>query len=142
MVVFDLKCSAGHRFEGWFDDLRDLRSQLRKGLLACPSCGDASITQVPAGFAVSRKKGQAGSEDAAAALGRAMARHLKDNFEDVGPGFAKEALKIHYGASEPRNIRGVSTADEEKMLSEEGVSFFKLPPAPDQNPGNTGDDED
>jgi len=49
-----------------------------------------------------------------------------ENFEDVGPQFAKEALKIHYGASEARNIRGVSTAEEEKMLKEEGVDFFKV----------------
>jgi len=40
-------------------------------------------------------------------------------------------LKIHYGATEPRNIRGVSTKEEEKTLKEEGIQFFKIPiPAP------------
>jgi hypothetical protein len=45
----------------------------------------------------------------------------------VGSDFANEALKIHYGVNEPRNIRGVSTSQEEDMLREEGVDFVKLP---------------
>jgi hypothetical protein len=36
-------------------------------------------------------------------------------------------LKIHYGVTEARNIRGVSTQEEEKTLKEEGVRFFKVP---------------
>jgi hypothetical protein len=45
----------------------------------------------------------------------------------VGCDFAKEALKIHYGAAEPRNIRGVSTKEEEKTLTDEGIQFIKIP---------------
>ena len=41
--------------------------------------------------------------------------------------FAKEALKIHYGVKEPRNIRGISTKEEEKMLKKEGIEFMKIP---------------
>ena len=52
---------------------------------------------------------------------------VEKNFDDVGCDFAKEALKIHYGASEPRNIRGVSTKEEEKTLENEGIQFFKIP---------------
>jgi len=36
---------------------------------------------------------------------------------------------MHYGVSEPRNIRGVSTKEEEKLLTKEGIQFFKLPVA-------------
>jgi len=52
---------------------------------------------------------------------------VQKNFDDVGCNFAQEALKIHYGAVEPRNIRGVSTKEEEKTLKEEGIEFFKVP---------------
>jgi len=45
----------------------------------------------------------------------------------VGSDFTKEALKMHYGVIEPRNIRGVSTKEEEKTLKEEGVQFIKVP---------------
>jgi hypothetical protein len=36
-------------------------------------------------------------------------------------------LKMHYGATESRNIRGVSTTQEEETLKEEGIQFFKFP---------------
>ena len=49
------------------------------------------------------------------------------NFDDVGCNFAGEALKIHYGVSEPRNIMGVSTEKEEKTLEKEGIKVFKIP---------------
>jgi hypothetical protein len=52
---------------------------------------------------------------------------VKENFEDVGSDFAKEALKMHYGVSDPRNIRGQSSAQEEETLREEGIDFFKIP---------------
>jgi len=68
------------------------------------------------------------------ALGRQIYDFVENNFDNVGPNFAKEALKIHYGASEPRNIRGVSTKQEEKTLQEEGVDFVKVPlPSPPED---------
>jgi hypothetical protein len=60
-------------------------------------------------------------------LGRQVANYIENNFEDVGCNFAKEALKIHYGACEAKNIRGSSTDEEEKMLRKEGVKFLKFP---------------
>jgi len=45
----------------------------------------------------------------------------------VGHNFAKEALKIHYGLAEEREIRGVATEAEEELLRTEGVSFVKVP---------------
>jgi hypothetical protein len=56
-----------------------------------------------------------------------VAAFVDKNFEDVGCKFATEALKMHYGAAEQRNIRGTSTETEEKMLKEEGISFLKVP---------------
>jgi hypothetical protein len=64
-------------------------------------------------------------------IGKEIIDYVEKNFDDVGCDFAKEALKIHYGVEEPRNIRGVSTKAEEKMLKEEGIDFVKIPmPAP------------
>ena len=56
-----------------------------------------------------------------------MSDFVGTHFEDVGTDFAKEALKMHYQVSEQRNIRGVSTAQEEEVLKQEGIEFFKLP---------------
>ena len=53
--------------------------------------------------------------------------YIDKNFEDVGPDFAKESLKMHYGVAEKKNIKGLATDKEEKMLKDEGIQFFKLP---------------
>ncbi|PQP33530.1 DUF1178 domain-containing protein, partial [Desulfobacteraceae bacterium SEEP-SAG9] len=60
-------------------------------------------------------------------IGKQIIDYVEKNFDDVGPEFAKEALKIHYGVSEPKNIKGVSTKQEEETLKQEGVKFFKIP---------------
>ncbi|MCB2188081.1 MAG: DUF1178 family protein [Deltaproteobacteria bacterium] len=144
MIVYELICTLGHRFEGWFEDAGELERQLAEAQLSCPVCGDEMLRQVPAGFNIAKRRG---SDEAAAAalLGQAVRRYLVENFEDVGPQFAKEALKIHYGVKEPRNIRGVSTPSEEKVLQEEGVSFVKIgaqEPSPHPTPDSGGEEED
>ena len=68
------------------------------------------------------------------ALNQKIIEFVEENFENVGCDFAKEALKIHYGVSEPRNIRGSSTEDEENMLREEGIQVFKVNLPSDQEP--------
>ena len=96
---------------------------------------------MPSGFAIAKKRGEPGPEVAAQMLGQAFHRYLRDNFDDVGAGFATQALKIHYGVEPARNIRGVSTPQEEEMLKSEGVEFFKVgagAPAPAEDEG--GDD--
>ncbi len=144
MIAFDLTCEEGHRFEGWFDSHKDLASQIRRGLVQCPVCGSEKVRQAPSSFAISRQgRNDAPDRDQQVAshlLGRALKRYLSEQFEDVGPNFAKEALKIHYGVTESRNIRGVSTPGEEQMLHEEGVSFFKVGTA--SQPSTAEDDED
>ncbi len=56
-----------------------------------------------------------------------MSRVIETQFDNVGTNFAKEALKMHYGVTEARNIRGSSSPEEEKTLNEAGVDFFKFP---------------
>ncbi len=58
---------------------------------------------------------------------RSVQDYVEKNYEDVGTKFAEESLKMHYGVNKPKNIMGVTTADEEKMLKEEGVDLVKVP---------------
>lgn len=46
MKVLDLQCQQQHAFEGWFGSEQDYQSQLTRGLIECPSCGDANITKM------------------------------------------------------------------------------------------------
>jgi hypothetical protein len=43
MKVLDLQCQHAHSFEGWFGSEDDFQSQLVRGLVECPMCGDARI---------------------------------------------------------------------------------------------------
>jgi hypothetical protein len=45
MKVLDLQCAQHHVFEGWFGSEDDYQSQLSRGLLTCPMCGDASVSK-------------------------------------------------------------------------------------------------
>ena len=47
MIVYDLTCDHGHRFEGWFGSSDDYADQKAKGLLACPACGSAEVAKAP-----------------------------------------------------------------------------------------------
>ncbi len=134
MIAYDLQCTAGHTFEGWFEDRKAYIDQHKRGLIACPVCNDTSVEIIPSTFAikssqVSRPKPRqpAPEKDGLDEIAKQAIDFVEKNFDDVGCDFAKEALKIHYGASEPRNIRGVSTKEEEKTLQEEGIQFFKIP---------------
>jgi len=138
MIAYDLTCANGHTFEGWFEDLRAFESQKSKGLIACPTCNDTSVTMLPSTFGIKTNalmhkesrgavpvEGPAEGNDQPE-LEKVMG-FLNENFEDVGHEFAKEALKMHYDVSEKRNIRGSSTPSEEETLKKEGIKFFKLP---------------
>jgi hypothetical protein len=133
MIAYDLKCTHGHCFEGWFEDRRTFLGQQKRGLIACPVCNDTAIAQAPSRFAIRAAHSPAPQDAAPPAqaawdhIGRQLGEFVEQHFDNVGCNFAREALKIHYGVSAPRNIRGVSTETEEKVLKDEGVEFFKIP---------------
>lgn len=62
-------------------------------------------------------------------------RKLRDtvirNTDDVGKGFAEEARKMHYGEAEKRGIRGETSPQEVRELSEDGIDVMPLPALPE-----------
>ena len=127
MIAYDLKCSNGHHFEGWFEDSDAYDRQCRQGLVACPVCEDTAIARLPSTFAIKGAASPSSGPLDVAALGKQIVEYVENNFDNVGADFATEALKMHYGVSEPRSIRGISTPQEEETLKQEGIQFFKLP---------------
>lgn len=128
MIAFDLICSNGHQFECWFRDGASFEVQKENRLINCPLCNDDHIEKLPSPFAI-RKKGERKDREKVSPRETLQIIHdyLDKHFEDVGTDFAKEALKIHYGASEERNIKGTATPEEENLLKEEGVPYLKIP---------------
>jgi hypothetical protein len=130
MIAYDVTCANGHTFEGWFADSASFEDQKSRDLIDCPFCGDTRVERIPSTFAIGNKqKPQQTSVDMPPQLAAMirMRRYIENNFEDVGEKFADEAVKIHYGETEKRSIRGTTTQEEERRLKEEGVSFIKIP---------------
>ena len=132
MIAYDLECGIGHTFEGWFEDHKAFEEQMRKRLIACPVCNDTSVIVVPSTFSIKSCPSQPQVPQTSISArdkleGQSLSEFLEKHFEDVGTRFAAEALKMHYGVSGKRNIKGTSSKSEEEMLEEEGVKFFKIP---------------
>jgi hypothetical protein len=132
MIAFDLKCSNNHNFEGWFKDLESFNEQHSKGMVVCPFCKNTNITRVLSPVAIKSNQSEGKPENAEhnyEALSKSIMDYIANNFDDVGTDFAKEALKMHYGVTKNRNIKGSATTGEEEILKEEGIKFFKIPSA-------------
>jgi hypothetical protein len=130
MIAYDLRCGKEHTFEGWFDDQISYENQKKKGLISCPYCNDTNVSRLPSTFAIKSSQSAkycSGQKNLTTQLGNQIVEFFEKNFDNVGSNFAAEALKIHYGVSEPRNIRGISSDEEEKTLRKEGVKFMKIP---------------
>ncbi len=144
MIVFDLHCADGHRFEGWFGSARDFASQKKRGLLSCPSCGSTAIqrglsaprlnmgAQEPA--KPSRKTPDMEGKDPFAIAQMLYSRMLDEiltKSEDVGSKFPEEARKIYYQKAPGRSIRGQASREEHDALVDEGipVARFSIPPS-------------
>lgn len=131
MIVLNLHCRNGHRFEGWFASADAFEAQRRERMVACPVCNDGEVTRLPSGpRVVSSVRGEGPAEDVAtvqALLLDAMKAYVR-GADDVGRRFADEARKIHYKEVPERRIRGVATTDEARDLAEEGIEILPLPP--------------
>ena len=145
MIVYDLACDEGHRFEGWFGSSADYDDQRTRGLLVCPSCGSGQVAKAPMAPAVPAKGNQRQEvlppqtpqpmantpmppevQKALAALAKAQAEALK-NSTWVGDKFAEETRKMHYGERDEAPIHGQASLAEAKALIEEGVPVAPLP---------------
>ncbi len=163
MILYDLRCRKGHVFEAWFRDSAAYDDQAEAGEVACPTCGTKKVEKAPmaprlAKGGLSKGSGEAGeaqraeaetaetaatetqtaeTETAKAAEAmralRGLRRKVEDNFDYVGPQFAEEARKIHYGEADAHNIYGETSDQEAKELHEEGVAFTRIPWAPRQD---------
>ena len=146
MIVFDLLCGGGHRFEGWFGSAADFSAQKERGQLSCPSCGASQVERVPSASRVNlgaseprlpetppaRTPEMEGKDPFAIAqmLYSRMLDELLTKTEDVGKEFPSEARKIFYREAPARGIRGQATAEEHEELVDEGIPVARLPLPP------------
>ncbi len=143
--VFNLCCERDHAFEGWFASAEAFETQLADGLIECPVCAVKAVRRLPSAprlnLSSSSPAEQPAGEGAAVAptpdqlraIWHKMARHIRENTEDVGERFAEEARRIHYDEAPERAIRGVASRREAAELADEGIEViaFPMPKVPD-----------
>ena len=129
MILFTLRCAAGHEFEGWFRDGETFEAQQKAGEIACPDCGDARVEKalMAPNIGRSHKNAQMPSPAQVRAALVELRRRVETNCDYVGERFAEEARKIHYGEVDPHGIYGEASAEESRELTEEGISFGRVP---------------
>jgi hypothetical protein len=147
MIVFDLLCGNGHRFEGWFGSAADFAAQKERDQLSCPVCTSSHVERVPSAARVNlgapepkppvakqaaRTPDMEGKDSFAIAqmLYSRMLDELLTKTEDVGKEFPVEARKIFYEEAPARGIRGQATAEEHEALLDEGIPVARLPVPP------------
>lgn len=157
MIRYALACDDGHEFESWFPSSASYDAQAAGGYVSCPVCGSAKVEKRIMAPSLGRKgapaqaASSAPSEPAALpvpapqpmalmserdmairAMMRAVREHVTKTADYVGPTFADEARKMHYGEVEHRSIYGESTPDDTRALLEEGIEIHPLPAIPDE----------
>jgi len=161
MIRYALHCRNGHDFESWFPNSAAFDKQAKRGLVECPVCGSAKVEKAIMAPRLGRSDDTPRAESAppvpapmpvappavsqpmtpVMALSprerelrqklKELRDHVTKNSHYVGPQFAEEARKIHYGETEHRSIYGEASPDEAKELHDEGIEFHPLPVLPD-----------
>ncbi len=150
MIHYQLRCEAGHEFDGWFKDSTGFEVQVDSCLVACPSCGSVEVSRALMAPAIPRKgreliviaeppppaeqvmpqaAGGAIPDSVRSALQK-LREEVEKNCDYVGADFAEEARRIHYGESEPRGIYGESSDEDAESLAEDGIAFARIPWVP------------
>lgn len=129
MIVLNLVCVSGHRFEGWFASIDAFENQVAQHLVNCPHCNHADVKRLPSGpHVVTRSTSPAPREDAedVRRLLEGLER-MADACEDVGDQFPSEARRIHASEAPQRGIKGSASGEELKNLIDEGVPVLPVP---------------
>ncbi len=146
MILFTLQCPSDHRFEAWFKDGNAYERQAKRELIACPSCASTRISKAPMAPRIAKgiaapvleaapnptaESAEPPKQDIALPVSPELAaalRHaVESTCENVGPRFAEEARRIHYGETESRGIYGQAEPEETKALQDEGIEVLPLP---------------
>ncbi|MGA7546725.1 MAG: DUF1178 family protein [Methyloceanibacter sp.] len=151
MIRYALACDRGHGFDAWFGSSGSYDEQAEAQAIVCPACGSHAVSKAP--MAPNLAKGVPAPKAEASpaplapqpsppdarhrrqtyALLRELRAQLKAHADDVGPDFAEEARKMHFGETPARSIYGEATAEEARELADDGIPVCPLPQLPEDH---------
>ncbi len=139
MIVLNILCDNGHRFEGWFASSEAFHDQCARDQVNCPQCHSAVVSRLPSAPRLLRGAVQEiVAPDSTHALPASpvpdvspvtqafqqalvVLATLARNAENVGQRFPEEARRIHYDEAPARSIRGIASPEETRDLLDEGI---------------------
>jgi hypothetical protein len=146
MILFRLRCSQGHEFEGWFRDNAAYDRQVKRGEIECPECGGTEVEKAPMAPRLGRslpdpapaEPRPAPTAEASAPTPpptpaemrrvlREMRKAVEANCDYVGPQFAEEARRMYRGESPARGIYGEASKADAEKLADEGIEVSDIP---------------
>jgi hypothetical protein len=156
MIHYDLRCGAGHEFDGWFKDSEAFAKQAKAGFVQCPVCGGTDVAKQLMAPAIPKKGRSRAKEappappapaaeptpqamvqtpggpvpDQVVALLQRMRAEVEKHCAYVGKEFAAEARKIHRGESDARGIYGEASDADAEALRDEGIEVARIPWVP------------
>lgn len=133
MIKYQLICTSGHEFEGWFQSSTAYDDQAANGQVVCPVCGSLEVSKavMAPNIAARRSAQQQAAHAQAVASMRKLRAEVESRSEYVGSRFAEEARKIHLDEKQPRGIYGEATVADAKDLIDEGIPVMPLPRLPE-----------
>jgi hypothetical protein len=134
VIAYTLRCHKGHEFEAWFGNSAAFDRQVAEGQVCCPRCNSARVQKAvmaPAVTGTKRSRKPAQEQRRMRQFMTGLRKYVQQHADYVGPNFAEEARKIHYGETPDRHIYGEATVQEARDLVEEGVDVAPLPPDPE-----------
>jgi hypothetical protein len=144
-----------HRFEAWFSSSDSFADQQKRGLIACPICGDVQVRKAVMAPRVGAKSNQRADVAPLAAAPATPAPNMPAMTADgpvmtpelvrhviaeiaakqaealpqskwVGNDFAQAARAMHEGRAEDQMIHGQSSAEEMQGLLDDGIPAMPL----------------
>lgn len=143
MIVFDLCCAGGHRFEAWFASSDSFGDQQARGLISCPVCGDGDIKKAVMAPRVGTKANRqlpvqppaasSGSGEPSPELMRKLLADIAAKQAEilpqsrwVGRDFADAARAMHEGRAAEDLIHGQASPEEAEALRDDGIAAMPL----------------
>lgn len=141
MIVYDLRCDAGHDFEGWFADRKAFDAQSRSDQLLCPYCGETRVERRVSKLRIgsstesnatsmtpASRTSPPSDERRTEVLGKlaALQTEMLKTSQWVGNGFARRARAMADGDEPTATIHGQATVAEAKAMRDEGVAVMPL----------------
>lgn len=130
MILFTLRCANKHEFEAWFRDGDSFEAQRAAAEISCPVCGDSSVDKAVMAPRLTKSRDAPPSIASIVEMRKALVeirRQIETHCDYVGPRFAEEARRIHYGETDAHGIYGEATESESRELADEGIKFGQIP---------------